>query len=52
VATIPFDIPAWRRDALLNGWDDVLTLLNSQGDKIAAFEEGRRAAAPWLYEED
>jgi 3-isopropylmalate dehydratase small subunit len=47
--TISFKVPAWRRDSLLNGWDEVLTLLNSQGGKITAFEARRRAAAPWLY---
>jgi 3-isopropylmalate dehydratase small subunit len=48
--TIPFEIPDWRRDALLNGWDEVLTLLHSQGDRITAFETARRAAAPWLFD--
>ena len=50
--TVAFEIPGWRRDALLNGWDEVLTLLHSQGDKITAFETLRRAAAPWLYDRD
>jgi 3-isopropylmalate dehydratase small subunit len=47
--TIAFEIPAWRRDALLNGWDEVLTLLNTRADTITAFETSRRAAAPWLF---
>jgi 3-isopropylmalate dehydratase small subunit len=49
---IAFEVPDWRRDALLNGWDEVLTLLHSQGDKITAFETARRAEAPWLFEKD
>jgi len=47
--TIRFEAPPWRREALLHGWDEVLTLLHSQGARITAFEEVRRAAAPWLF---
>ena len=33
-----FDIPAYHKEKLINGWDDIaLTLLNE--DKITAFEE-------------
>jgi 3-isopropylmalate dehydratase small subunit len=52
IEPIAFEVPAWRRDALLNGWDEVLTLLHSQGDRITAFETARRTTAPWLFERD
>jgi 3-isopropylmalate/(R)-2-methylmalate dehydratase small subunit len=44
---IPFDVQAFRRYCLLNGFDDIgLTLL--QADKIKAFEAQRLATKPWL----
>ncbi|CAN7497115.1 3-isopropylmalate dehydratase small subunit [Acidovorax sp. LjRoot129] len=44
---IPFDVIAFRKYCLLNGFDDIgLTLLKS--DKIKAFEAERLAAKPWL----
>jgi 3-isopropylmalate dehydratase small subunit len=46
---IPFAVVDWRRDALMNGWDEVLTLINTKSAAIAAFETSRRAAAPWLF---
>lgn len=49
VTPLTFEIEDWRREALLNGWDDVLILLKTQGDAIASFEAGRRAEAPWLF---
>ncbi len=43
----PFDIDAFRKYCLLNGFDDIgLTLQKS--DKIRAFEERHLAAQPWL----
>jgi len=45
---IPFEVYAFRRECLLNGWDDIgLTLRHA--DKIKAFEERRRAEQPWLF---
>jgi 3-isopropylmalate/(R)-2-methylmalate dehydratase small subunit len=42
-----FEIDAFRRQCLLNGWDDIgLTLRHS--DKIHAFENERLARQPWL----
>ncbi|MGO1923561.1 MAG: 3-isopropylmalate dehydratase small subunit [Jeotgalicoccus sp.] len=36
--TLSFDIPAYHKEKLINGWDDIaLTLLNEE--KITAFEE-------------
>jgi len=42
-----FEIDAFRRQCLINGWDDIsLTLRHS--DKIHAFEDERLARMPWL----
>ena len=44
---IPFDVNAFRKYCLLNGFDDIgLTL--RQSDKIKAFEAERLATKPWL----
>ena len=44
---IPFDVQAFRKYCLLNGFDDIgLTLRHK--DKIAAFEAQRLAQKPWL----
>ncbi len=46
--SIPFQIDAFRKECLLNGWDDIgLTLRHA--DKIRAFEEKRRMEQPWLF---
>ena len=42
-----FDVDPFRKECLLNGWDDIgLTLRHK--DKIAAFERKRLARFPWL----
>ncbi|MDD0838527.1 3-isopropylmalate dehydratase small subunit [Curvibacter sp. HBC61] len=44
---IPFEVNAFRKYCLLNGFDDIgLTL--RQSDKIKAFEAERLAQKPWL----
>ncbi len=44
---IPFEVNAFRRHCLLNGFDDIgLTLQHK--DKILAFETERLATKPWL----
>jgi 3-isopropylmalate/(R)-2-methylmalate dehydratase small subunit len=44
---IPFDVQAFRKYCLLNGFDDIgLTLRHK--DKIAAFEKERLTTKPWL----
>ena len=44
---IPFEVQAFRKYCLLNGFDDIgLTL--RQSDKIKAFESERLTAKPWL----
>ncbi len=43
-----FDVDAFRKHCLLNGLDDIgLTLQES--DAIRAYEEKRKAEAPWLF---
>jgi 3-isopropylmalate/(R)-2-methylmalate dehydratase small subunit len=44
---IPFDVQAFRKYCLLNGYDDIgLTLRHA--DKIRSFEAKRLATKPWL----
>ncbi len=44
---IPFDVQAFRKYCLLNGYDDIgLTLRHA--DKIRSFEAQRLATKPWL----
>ena len=44
---ITFTIDPFRRQCLLNGWDDIgLTL--RQEKKISSYEEARKVSAPWL----
>ena len=45
-----FYIPAEQRLALLNGWDDTATILNTREADIVAFEAQQRQAQPWLWE--
>ncbi|WP_319240533.1 3-isopropylmalate dehydratase small subunit [uncultured Propionivibrio sp.] len=46
--TIPFSVDPFRKECLLNGWDDIgLTLRHA--DKIGEYEERRRAEQPWLF---
>jgi 3-isopropylmalate/(R)-2-methylmalate dehydratase small subunit len=42
-----YEIDAFRRQCLLNGWDDVAMTLRHT-DKIRAFESERLARMPWL----
>ena len=45
---IPFQVDAFRKECLLNGWDDIgLTLRHAQ--EIREFEERRKATQPWLF---
>ncbi|WP_044562150.1 3-isopropylmalate dehydratase small subunit [Azospirillum sp. B4] len=49
LAPVAFTVPAERKLALLNGWDETATLLNTQADAIAAFEGRHHATQPWLF---
>jgi 3-isopropylmalate/(R)-2-methylmalate dehydratase small subunit len=43
-----FDVDPFRKECLLNGWDDIgLTLRHA--DEIKAFEAKRRTEQPWLF---
>lgn len=45
---IPFQIDGFRKECLLNGWDDIgLTLRHA--DKIRDYEDRRRQQQPWLF---
>jgi len=44
---IAFEIDPFRKQCLLNGWDDIGLTLRNEG-KISAFEAARKAQTPWL----
>jgi 3-isopropylmalate/(R)-2-methylmalate dehydratase small subunit len=44
---IKFEVDEFRRQCLLNGWDDIgLTLRNE--DKVTSFEQQQKTQTPWL----
>lgn len=47
-----FAIAPERRLAMLNGWDETDQIVNTYAQQIAAFEQGQRAAQPWLHNEE
>jgi 3-isopropylmalate/(R)-2-methylmalate dehydratase small subunit len=44
---IKFEVDPFRKQCLLNGWDDIGLTMRSE-DKISAYEARHRADAPWL----
>ena len=46
---VPFTIDPGTREALLNGWGEVETILGRHGPAIHDFERRQRAAQPWLW---
>ena len=45
---VTFQVDPFRKECLLNGWDDIgLTLRHA--NKIKAFEDNRRIQQPWLF---
>ncbi len=52
IAPIPFDVDPSRREALLEGWDEIAIALRKDAEAIAAFEQRQRLSQPWLYERD
>jgi 3-isopropylmalate/(R)-2-methylmalate dehydratase small subunit len=44
---VSFALDPYRRQCLLNGWDDIALTLRDE-PKISTFEARRRAEAPWL----
>jgi 3-isopropylmalate dehydratase small subunit len=51
-APIPFDVDPSRREALLEGWDEIAIALRKDAEAIADFEQRQRLDQPWLYERD
>lgn len=49
---LAFDIPAERKLALANGWDETDLILTQFGDDIARFEQQQSRSQPWLYEKE
>ena len=47
--TIAFPIDDGVREALLNGWDEVETILGRHGASIADFETRQAGVQPWLW---
>jgi len=43
----PFEVDPFRKDCLLNGWDDIGLVLR-HADRIRDFESRRMAEQPWL----
>ncbi len=49
-SALPFEVDAFRKQCLLNGWDDIgLTLRHA--DQIREFEKRRLQSFPWLARE-
>jgi 3-isopropylmalate dehydratase small subunit len=47
---IAFEVEPWRREALLNGWDEIAMVIKQDGVAITDFEHRQRAQKPWLYQ--
>ena len=44
----PFDIDPFRKECLVNGWDEIGLTLRHR-DEIKAYEEKRKASEPWIF---
>jgi 3-isopropylmalate/(R)-2-methylmalate dehydratase small subunit len=44
---IKFEIDAFRKQVLMNGWDDIALTLRA-ADKITSFEKSQHSQTPWL----
>ena len=44
---IKFEVDAFRKQVLLNGWDDIALTLRAE-DKITSFEKSQHSQTPWL----
>lgn len=45
---IPFTVDEFRKNCLLNGWDDI-SLTLQKAEQIAEFESQQRESLPWLW---
>jgi 3-isopropylmalate/(R)-2-methylmalate dehydratase small subunit len=43
-----FEVDPWRKECLLNGWDDIGLTLRNESD-ITKFEAKQKQIMPWLY---
>ncbi|MCC5815006.1 MAG: 3-isopropylmalate dehydratase small subunit, partial [Leptospira sp.] len=46
--TYSFDVDPWRKECLLNGWDDIGLTLRHESH-ITTFESKQIQTMPWLY---
>ena len=44
---VTFEVDPFRKQCLLNGWDDIGLTLRAE-DKISAYEKDHKAQAPWV----
>jgi 3-isopropylmalate/(R)-2-methylmalate dehydratase small subunit len=44
---VTFEVDPFRKQCLLNGWDDIGLTLRAE-DKISAYEKEHKAQAPWI----
>ena len=44
---IKFEVDAFRKQVLMNGWDDISLTLRDE-DKISSFEKNQQTQTPWL----
>lgn len=49
---IPFTVPDDRREALLNGWNEIARIRALHAADIADYEAGQRRAFPWLWNKE
>ena len=45
--TVHFEVDAFRKQCLLNGWDDIGLTMRAE-DKIASFETQQKTQTPWI----
>ena len=45
---LPFEVDAFRKECLLNGWDEIALTLR-HADEIRTFESRRKIEQPWLF---
>ncbi|PVX30707.1 3-isopropylmalate dehydratase small subunit [Sphingomonas pokkalii] len=51
-APIAFPVPDERREALLNGWNEIARIRALHAHDIEHYEAGQRAAFPWLWQKE
>jgi 3-isopropylmalate/(R)-2-methylmalate dehydratase small subunit len=45
--TVKFEVDAFRKQCLLNGWDDIGLTLRNEG-KVTSFEQQQKTQTPWI----